>query len=245
LIVVPVEIGSQSNLKFILDTGTTRTVVDKRVARKLGIHGVPHTVIRMHDTLDVQTAIFPELQFGAIRITNIRLLIEDLSSITDFADGVDGILGLDVFWGSKISVDYDSKRVLIDSLAAGIDDSAQPKDHVCVTTMANVHGTPIRLLVDTGMPGILLYGDRVRERISTLPRSRWRVTRIGHAMFATHMAIDKINVGTQEMRNVDALVVKSAPPSFPRNVDGILGTESLKARRLIFDFSRKIMTWQH
>ena len=245
LIVVPVQIGSQSNLQFILDTGTTRTIVDKRVARKLGIHGVPDTVFRMHGAVDLQTAIFPDVQFGAIRTTNIRLLIADLFSLTEFADGVDGVLGLDVFWGSKISVDYNSKRVLIDSVSAEIDDLAQPRDIVCVTTTANVHGTPIRLLVDTGMPGILLYGDRVRERVATLPRGRWQVTLIGHAMFATHLAIDRMDVGTEQIRNIDALVVSSSPPGFPRNVDGILGTDSLKARRLIFDFSHKSMTWQH
>jgi hypothetical protein len=59
--------------------------------------------------------------------------------------------------------------------------------------------------------------------------------RLGDAMFASELKLDKIRVGTDEINNVDALVVSSAPGGLPRNIDAILGIECLKARHVILD----------
>ena len=96
------------------------------------------------------------------------------------------------------------------------------------------------------MRGIMLFADRIGKRISSIAPPNPRFVRLGDAMSASELKLDKIRVGTEEIiKDTDTLIVSSAPAGLPGNIDGILGTECLKARRLILDFSHKNVTWEH
>jgi predicted aspartyl protease len=193
----------------------------------------------------VESAEFPELQFGNIRATNIRLLIFDLASVTEFADGLDGILGLDVLADSRISIDYDTKKLVIEHVEPTSRDLANQIDTVCTTATANINGVSFHLIVDTGMPGILLYGSRVRERLPSSQTPNARLVRVGNEMLASELMLDKIMIGNEEIRNVSALVVSSAPVGLPPTIDGIIGTQTLRARRLTLDLGHNTLQWEH
>jgi predicted aspartyl protease len=246
LIVVPVQIGSEANLKFILDTGTSRTIVDRRVARRLGIRrGSPDETICLHKSQKVESAVFPEVRFGPIRATNATLLIADVSSLSEFADGVDGLLGLDMFWERKISIDYDLKTLMVESASKETGDSVQRGGILCITTAAQISGKPVRLVVDTGMKGVLVFEDRIRKLLPGLPASRSMQALLGRTAPGSQTVLEKLRVGTAEIKNIDIFLLSSAPAGVPPDIDGVLGTETLKARRLTLDFSHSGVTWQH
>jgi predicted aspartyl protease len=243
LIVVEGQVGSLSKLRFILDTGTSRTVVDKRVARKLGIRGLPSRLLTMRQTFETESAIFSDVRFGPMRATNIPLLIADLSPFTEYTDGADGILGLDLLWGSRISIDFASKKLLVNSGTTAGAPPLQPSEIVCVTITAEVQGYPVRLLVDTGMPRILFYEDRLRKRFPQFETDNLKAVAIGQVMFAHEGMVRRIKVGTAEIQDPKVLFFHSAPAGFPENVDGVLGTASLNAQWLILDFSHGNLAW--
>ena len=68
LILVPVQIGGVSDLKFILDTGSSHTVVEKRVAQKLGIRGLPSKLLTIRQALDSVLRLRLELGLGQRQI---------------------------------------------------------------------------------------------------------------------------------------------------------------------------------
>jgi predicted aspartyl protease len=239
LIVVEGQVGSLSKLRFILDTGTSRTVVDKRVARKLGIRGLPSRLLTMRQTFETESAIFSDVRFGPMRATNIPLLIADLSPFTEYTDGADGILGLDMLWGSRISIDFASKKLLVNPGTTAGAPPRHPSKIVCVTITAKVQGYPVRLLVDTGMSGILLYHDRI-PRLET---GNLRLTELGHSMFVNEVVVQKIRVGNADIKHPKVLLLPRAPAGFPSTADGILGTASLRARWLQLDFSQGNVAW--
>jgi hypothetical protein len=216
------------------------------VARRLGIHrGSPEKTTCLHKIQKVESAVFPEVRFGPIHATNTTLLIADLSSLSEFADGVDGLLGIDMFWGSKVLIDYDLKTLLIESGSKSAAESVQKQNIMCITTNAQISGNPVRLIVDTGMQGVLFFQDRIRKISSSLPAGRSTEVLIGRRTPGRQTVLEQLNIGTAEIKNVNALLLSSAPPSLPSNIDGFLGTEILKAKRLTLDFSHIGLTWQH
>ena len=239
LIVIEGQIGTLSKLKFILDTGTTRTLVDKRVARKLGIRGLPSSLLAIRQNTEAQSAIFSHVRFGPMQATNIPLLIADLSSFTEYADGIDGILGLDLLWGSRISIDFSSKKLLVNSGSREAAQLLHPTQIVCVTTSAQIQGRLVRLMVDTGIGSILLYHDRLPQ----LETGNLRLTKIGHSMFVNEVMVQKIQVGNTDIQHPKVLVVPRAPAGFPCSTDGILGTASLRAGWLQLDFTHNTLAW--
>src|SRR5215470_14620154 len=66
LIVVDVKVGSLSGLKFILDTGTTHSVLDARTADKLSLSRQDATVLNFNRKLKVGWSTVPELQIGSL-----------------------------------------------------------------------------------------------------------------------------------------------------------------------------------
>jgi predicted aspartyl protease len=243
LIVVEGRIGTLSKLKFILDTGTTQTVVDKRVARKLGVHGLPSQVLAIQKRFDVESAIFSDLQLGPIQATNIPLLVADLAALNEFAGAVDGILGLDLLLGSRISIDFNSKKLLVSSTTADRIQSLQQDGIVCVTTTVQVQKHPVRLLVDTGMRDILFYEDRLGKRVPHFETGNVKLIKLGHTMFANKVMLQKIRIGTADIEHPETFLLRMAPRGFPTNIDGVLGTAVLKARWLRLDFGYGNLEW--
>ncbi len=243
LIVVEGRIGTLSKLKFILDTGTTQTVVDKRVARKLGVRGLPRQVLTIQKHFEVESAIFSDLQLGPIQATNIPLLVADLAALTEFAGAVDGILGLDLLLGSRISIDFTSKKLLVRPTTADRIQSLQQDDMICVTTTVQVQGHPVRLLVDTGMQGILLYEDRLDKRVPHFETGNVKLIELGHTMFANKVMLQKIRIGAADIEHPETFLLRMAPRGFPTNIDGVLGTAVLKARWLRLDFGYGNLEW--
>jgi hypothetical protein len=243
LIVVEGQVGPLSKLRFILDTGTSHTIVDKGIARKLGIRGVPSRLLTMRQTFETESAIFSDVRFGPIGATNIPLLIADLSPFTEYTGGADGILGLDLLWGSKISIDFASKKLLVVSGQTDGTPSTRPGEIVCFVITAEVQGSPVRLLVDTGMPRILFYEDRLRKRLPQFESDNLKAVAIGQVMFAHEGMVRRIKVGTAEIQHPKVLFFHSAPAGFPENVDGVLGTASLNAQWLTLDFSHGNLAW--
>jgi len=238
LIVVEGQIGTLSKLKFILDTGATRTVVDKRIARKLGIRGLPSTLLAIRQTPEAESAIFSNVRFGPIQATNIPLLIADLASFTESAGGVDGMLGLDLLWANRIEIDFAARKLLVNPAITEASQWLPQGERVCITT-AQIQGYPVRLLVDTGMDGILIYHDRVPQ----FETGNLKVVELGHSMFVNELMVQNIRVGTADIQHPNVLLFPKAPAGFPPNVDGVLGTSSLRARWLLLDFSHNNFAW--
>jgi len=66
-------IGTQSNLRFRLDTSPTISIVDGRIADKFMLERCTHETFNFHRRLDWEAAISPEVESGAFRAANARM----------------------------------------------------------------------------------------------------------------------------------------------------------------------------
>lgn len=162
LVVVDGQIGNLDGLKFILDTGATHSLIDRRVADRLHLKRRSGEVISYDRYIPVEWAIIPELRVGPLRTETLRVMVVKLAEYSDFAKHADGIIGLDLLSQSKkFTIDYDTRTVSLQLAEAGTTGrSSSP----CFVIPLVVQGLQVNLAVDTGLQGIVLYKNHLRTR---------------------------------------------------------------------------------
>jgi predicted aspartyl protease len=112
LIEVEGRIGTQNGLKFLLDTGATISIVDSRIADKIKLERSPAESVSFDRRLTWETTTVPEVEFGQIKVQNLRMLVGRLAEYSEFAKRADAIIGMDLLKLRDISVDYDSRKII-------------------------------------------------------------------------------------------------------------------------------------
>jgi hypothetical protein len=120
LIVVQGSVGTLEHLNFIVDTGTNTTSIDRRIARKLGLTGIPGRIALFNQTTRVESSLITSVQFGPLRAEAVRGAIQDLYPL-EKALGVriDAIVGSGVLARvSFMRIDYSSKKIIFGPTAS-------------------------------------------------------------------------------------------------------------------------------
>jgi len=157
LIEVEGGIGHLGGLKFILDTGTTYSIIDSRIANRFAGVRSPGRVATFDGFVSVDWAEFSDVHFGPITVHNVSLMVGELAKSSELAGKADAIIGMDLLNpASKMDISYGSKTVVLKPREADAHGSSDGKRPSHITLQAVVQGHAIRLLVDTGIDGIVL-----------------------------------------------------------------------------------------
>jgi len=244
LIKVEGRIGDQTNLKFILDTGATISMVNQRVAEKLKLDAHTAQSFNFDRNLKWETATIPEVQFGPIRAANVVVLVGDLARYSDFAKKADAIIGMDLLKLNNVTIDFGAGNLIFDptgpkTYLAGGDPMAE-----CLIVELQVQGRPVHLIVDTGLQGILLYEERLRKSVPGLRTAgSIRNATMGGRVQVKQATLPDV-VFANRNREVPVLFEPSPAAEMLPGIDGIVGIAALQARRVHFDFSRKTLSWE-
>src|SRR5271156_5891553 len=79
LIVVRGSAGPLKDLNFLLDTGASPTVLDRRVAEKLHLDQLPASISVVGGSVEGAQATAPTLEVGPVHRDNLHVVVEDLS----------------------------------------------------------------------------------------------------------------------------------------------------------------------
>lgn len=241
LVIVNGRIGELDGLKFILDTGSSRTVIDENIAHRLRLPRRPGKVTNFDRAIPVEWTEIGELRAGPIQAARANVLVVKLKDYSEFAHGVDGIIGLDLLSrGKKLSIDYDKQVVSFE--AAGGHDGGPAPSRSFVVPIA-IQGARMSLLVDTGLHDVLLYKDRLRKGLPNVrTEGESHVAVIGR-LHATKVNLPGVKiVGPETVETV--FLIDGPENGNPSGIDGYLGPLSLHARRLEMDFAGHRLRWQ-
>jgi predicted aspartyl protease len=239
-VVVQAQIGELSGLRFILDTGSSSSSIDRRVADRMGLRRRPGNVFNFDRNLEVEWADVPGLRIGPIHIAAIPMIVTRLAEISEFTENADGIIGMDVLSRArKISIDYERRRIFFE-LDEGRGSEPPAKRAFIVPVV--VQGTPMRLLVDTGFRYLLLYKNRLRSAVPHLrTEGEARDGMIGHLQ-VTQVNLPGVQIfGSQAVTPV--LLLDGPGKIGAGDLDGYLGPASLHARLLELDFATETLRW--
>jgi predicted aspartyl protease len=241
LVVVSGQIGELQGLKFIVDTGATYTFIDRKVADRLRLPRRPGKTTNFDREVPVEWAVISDLQVGPVRSGALRVMVAKLGEYSEFAEDVDGIIGLDVLGRSeKISIDYEMQTISWEM--AGEPGGGRPSPTYFAIPFV-VQGFPMHLILDTGFQGILLYKDRLRKGVPDL-HTEGKPSEVDFGRLqTTQIKLPGVRLGGQE--SVATVYITDGPdPGGLPGVDGYLGIASLKAKRVEFDFAAGLLRWE-
>lgn len=246
LIMVEGRIGGLTNLKFILDTGVTKTVVNRKLAKMLHLRlqRDSHRVFNFGQTADLEWAMFPAIEFGSVKVANVPLLVGELSRYSEFAQGVDALIGLDLLHLSNLVIDYDSRKVLFSSAVDAAPSATMAAVSPCLIVSFQVQKQPLHLIVDTGLRDILLFEDRLRKRVTPLTlKDLAEGISMGEHLRGRRATLPGARLGASET-DLRVMLVKGPQDNVLSGIDGYLGIAMLQARRVTFDFAAPALGWQ-
>jgi predicted aspartyl protease len=245
LIVVQGSLGDTQRLNFIIDTGTDRTVMDSRVAQKLHMVGVVGRLAVHDQVVEVQQAILPSVQIGALRAEFLPVLIRDLAF---FQKGlgirIDAVIGLDVLSLSNFSIDYTTKRIVFGAVPISGSSAPFQSTPPWLTVPMEVNGVSLHLLLDTAASGILLFQSRIRDRLPQLiSLGERKSSNMGGDFRLQRVLLATTNFGETDFGQQNAFVVEDQEDR-SREFDGLLGPSALGLKQIAFDFQRHTFSWK-
>lgn len=167
LALAPVTIGGTGPFPFIVDTGASRSVVDRRVADRLGLHGAGQSdqVSGVGCTSKAAEATVASWQVGGVALPKTTVNVLDMAA--DQGGQVSGLLGSDVLSRfGIIAIDYQAERLRLGSGAVELSAGAARTISVrvveaqgAVLAVAPVrvqHHGPYSFVVDSGAAGSVI-----------------------------------------------------------------------------------------
>jgi len=156
LIVVQVEIPPLKGLKFALDTGCSVTTVSPRVAAKLHLKGERTDVVSWGETVSVRRILVPYFRIGSAEFRDIETQIATLPPAGDVR--LDGLIGISLLRHGCWTIDFEAGQLTLgsDERRLGNTQHFYPKLPMILLSV-NIGGKSVRLLLDTGTLGLVLY----------------------------------------------------------------------------------------
>ena len=108
--------GHPDTLWLLFDTGAGRTVLDRDVARRLGLRATAKGTITGVGTGATVVDIVPRvgLSLPGVRIDNVELRLASIpGSAANSGPHTDGIIGYDLLCGSIVTLDYRDRRLTV------------------------------------------------------------------------------------------------------------------------------------
>ncbi|MBX7220943.1 MAG: aspartyl protease family protein [Blastocatellia bacterium] len=165
LIVIPVKINGMGPFSFVLDTGTTLTMVSHEVARTTGIQ--THETVQVATVAGVKTrgrGQVENLEIGQRSFSGSDVIVTVKGELTGWSASVDGILGQNILNRMNFLLDYQSKQVQFWNLETGYQPTSGVKleshlqqGRIVVELTQSKTKTPLRLMVDSGSSGLLFF----------------------------------------------------------------------------------------
>jgi predicted aspartyl protease len=232
-------------VNLILDTGTSPTAINQVVADRLNVRGKSGLLQTLNGTIQVQSVTLPRIQIGPVHADCITGVVEDLTFLErSLGISLGGIAGLDILRSSSFVIDYRKQKIIFGPIAATQKAVHFETQIPYLSVKAKIAEQEVRLLVDSGTGGVLVYRNRLRIALAQLhidPNvSVSTPTGAGtHVRWlSTEVWLENRNLG---VRNVGIADVDSNPED---NFDGLFGLATMGFRKVSFDFENGLLGWE-
>ena len=226
--------GPLKGLNFLVDTGTNPTILDTRLASRLGLERFPASVRIVDGSLKAERAIAVDLVLGPVERQSLPVLIADLSFFQKAIPvRIDGVIGLDMLGSGAFEIDYVAHEIHFATMPVmAFAVPLQIVDGLAVVA-ATVNHVPAQLVLDTGAASLTLFPrstGAVKDVKINLP-----IGEFAHK----GMTVPSFKLGAAEFGPEPAAVVLSQSQSY--GFDGLVSPAVLGMRRVAFDFGRGLL----
>ena len=245
LLVVQGTLGKLKKRNLLLDTGANPSVVDQQLASQLGLQSLtsqPGTMNVVSGRIDTHYASLSGLQLGPLSRESLPVVVADLGFLrSQIGTRIDAVVGLDFLGQSSFRIDYENKRIifgLIDASASAVPFDTGPP---LVTVQMLVDNKPVRVLVDTGTDGLILFRNHLGGWEARLSSSSMKISDLGGGTSLPMIVATDTRVGNVEMGPRNVYVADGHGCC---DFDGLLGIAAPRVKEIGFDFEHRLITWQ-
>jgi Aspartyl protease len=249
LIVIEGRISDLPTLHFAIDTGSTRTIIDQHIAASLRLQRCFTTAFNFNKSSRVQSAELPDISFGPQHATHIQVLVADLSYLRATGAKVDVVLGLDLLSQSTLHINFQSRLVsfgepgAIDPASRHLSSVPLHSNPSSLQVDLNLDGHSIPMILDSGMPGILLYESNLDNfaldpHIENLSAGH----SLGGSLDSRAAIVPRLRLGSTDLDRRVRLLRSASSPPLP--IAGYLGLSAISAKEVEFDFFRHEFRWK-
>jgi predicted aspartyl protease len=246
VIVAKGSVGTLKNLTFVIDTGTSRTIVSTRIASELHLNRAPYKLMIFDHDVDAQIVALPNLEFGPISAESLKVFMMDLSDVAQrFGIRADAVIGMDVLRRRSFTINYKLRQIDFGSgdllrHSVQLKNTGEPYSVV----EAQINGRVVSLMVDTGFDGLVLFSDLLpkenRQHLAEIERS---ASGAAGKVLLRQASPAQLKIADLRAYKVSPLVVDIGGRDLGA-FEGILGARALRLSSVRFDYERNILSWE-
>jgi len=202
LAIAPVQIGASGEHRFLIDTGSTSTIVSERLAASLGL--MPYattTTLTVTGSYRATVVTLPPLTIAGETFAGTTASVAPLTALRDVDPLLEGILGQDVLGRVNWLLDYRRKLLTLDSAdrlsgdVTGSRIAARLIEARPVVETAAAGAGVLRLVLDSAATHVLLFGNNsptmvtqsallaTNARTASVTTARWPHLLLGRLRF--------------------------------------------------------------
>jgi predicted aspartyl protease len=243
-IVVQGSIEGIEKLNFILDTGASPSVLDKRLADKLHLLGRTGRVSVFNKWVGAGRAVARNVQLGPVQAAELPVVIRDLSfAAKALGTRVDAMIGLDLLGQTPFTIDYQLRMISFGPIDRAFATIPYRRGLPYAIVDLDIHGVRLGILVDTGANDLVLFESGLKNCRSSIKKIHvvtW--SNMGGEMGANEVQLTDAHLAALEWGQRVAFVLQDHGEQ-PIGFAGLLGTKALKARLVAFDPDRGVVAW--
>lgn len=243
LVIVKGSINGALEVNLLVDTGAYPSVVDRSIAKRLGLATQPTRVNLSNKSIQTEIAVLPSLAVGPVRAISLPVLTQDLTFFRRaIGQNVDGIVGLDVLRKSNFSINYETREMEFGAINKLPSYVAFETDTPVVTVCIESGSQRFRIVIDTGGPDLMLFRTHIKGEADFQAIGSEEVEDPSGAFRRRRVLIPDVHLGQMAFGSQLAFVVDDHKDDGD-NFDGVLGVRGTHLRKIGFDFDDRRFYW--
>jgi hypothetical protein len=241
LIVVRGSAGPLKGLNFLLDTGASPTVLDRRVADKLHLDQSPASIAVVGGSVNAAEATAPSLEVGPAHRDNFHVLVEDLSFFQKALPvRIDAVVGLDLLGQSAFEIDYGARQIFFGPVALLSNTLPLRLQTGLPIVEAEVNHLSAHLMVDTGASSLVLFepSSPTPVRVSEVRPTPGTIGEFERKQ----VWLPSLKLGEAEFGKEPAFLVRSRSDG-AQDFDGLMSPAALGITKLAIDLGRGLLSF--
>jgi len=175
----------------------------------------------------------------------LRVAILDISFEREaIGTSVDAIVGYDLLGQAPFTIDYEARKIIVGPIDPFLARIPYHPDLPFAVVDLKIGGRNLPILVDTGTSDLVLFESAIRDSVASIKISQAVIwSNFGGEMRVREIGLTNTYLGTESWGSRKAYLLRDDGDQ-PYGFVGLLGTTALKARRVGFDPTRRVLAWE-
>ncbi len=235
-------IGSHRNLQFLVDFGTTYTLLDRQFVHEQA-DGRKADVTHFSASIQSSEAVVPEFVIGGLVLKDFHAFVVDMSQIPAAPPEMAGVIGLDVLQRGSVTIDFLERKLAFSSRGYGEHQVPLLTCKAGFAVNASWKGQHVKLAISTGVEVVTLDEERIRQKPIKL-RGLKNSTISSNFTVTPVSVFETKELTLNEMQLKGSGVLRKMDWPYPSDeLDGFLPLLALRASRVSVDFERSLLLW--